>query len=418
MKNGSIWRMAMDVFKNDIKKYETVWEKVLMGILDMINTERKGESIDESFLQSNIKMLMDLGLYYSDFEPELLVQTRQFYDLEGNRLLDSINVFDYLEHVSTRVHQESILRVKSYFNKSTKSHLQSIVENELLTKRVEDILTRCFHYFQGVYSFQDSDYDKFSLLYRLLQKVDKLEVCAKYFTNFVKAKGSALLCSSSNVQEKISMVSLFESQTDEIVDHSFEADEQFADGFKDGFDYFMNLGQNNAIRLLAKYIDQVLRNTTFDESLMDKGITLFGYIHGKEEFEVLYKGNLAKRLLLNVSNKNAEKLMLTKMKKECGAGYTGKMEGMVKDIEKSTELMKEFKASERPLLDIHVNLLTYGFWPSYSAIHVNLPSIFQESQELYKKFYMSKFEKRVLTWHNSLSVCQVNANYPKVKTKE
>lgn len=43
-----------------------------------------------------------------------------------------------------------------------------------------------FSYFRGVNSFQDSDYDKFSLLYRLLQKVDKLEICAKYFTKFVK----------------------------------------------------------------------------------------------------------------------------------------------------------------------------------------------------------------------------------------
>lgn len=145
------------------------------------------------------------------------------------------------------------------------------------------------------------------------------------------------------------MVCIFESQTDEIVDHSFEADEQFADGLKDGFDYFMNLRQNNAVRILAKYTDQILRNTMFDESLLDKGMSFFGYIQGKEEFEVLYKGNLAKRLLLNISNKNAEKMMLAKMKKECGAGYTGKMEGMVKDIEKSTELMREFQVSTSSL---------------------------------------------------------------------
>lgn len=135
----------MDLIKNNFKRYETVWRKVLTGILAMINTEREGEPIDETFLQSNIRMLMELDLYHSDFEPELLIQTRQFYDIEGNRLLDSISVFDYLEHVSTRVHQESILRVKSYFNKSTKSQLQSIVENELLTKRVENILTRCMY---------------------------------------------------------------------------------------------------------------------------------------------------------------------------------------------------------------------------------------------------------------------------------
>lgn len=126
-----------------MKKYDVVWSKVLTGILDVMNVDRQGETIDEEFLKSIRSMLLNLGLYHSDFEPELFAQTREFYDLEGNRLLDSINVFDYLDHVSTRVHQESILRVKSYLDTTSKSQLKSIVENELLTKRVEDILTRC-----------------------------------------------------------------------------------------------------------------------------------------------------------------------------------------------------------------------------------------------------------------------------------
>jgi cullin-4 len=135
--------MAMDMFRQEFKTYDIVWTKVLESILDMIKSERMGEAIDESFLQFNIRMLMELDLYHSEFEHHLLTHTRNFYDQEGDRLLESINIFDYLEHVSTRVHQESILRIKSYFDKSTKSHLQSIVEKELLTKRVENILAKC-----------------------------------------------------------------------------------------------------------------------------------------------------------------------------------------------------------------------------------------------------------------------------------
>lgn len=190
--------------------------------------------------------------------------------------------------------------------------------------------------------FGDSDYDKFSLLYRLLQKVNKLEICAKYFTSYVKTKGSSILCKNTSAQEKMILLSAFESQTDEVVDHSFEGDEQFVDGLKDGTEYFINLRVNNAIKLLAKHTDQVLRSEKFDEELLDKGMYVFRNLQGKDEFEVLYKRDLAKRLLLNITNKNGEKIMLTKMKKECGAGYTGKLEGMVKDIEKSEVLMNEF----------------------------------------------------------------------------
>lgn len=141
------------------------------------------------------------------------------------------------------------------------------------------------------------------------------------------------------------MISAFDSQNDEVVDHSFEGDEQFVDGLKDGTDYFINLRENNAIKLLAKYTDQTLRSPVVDQDLLEKAMFLFRQLQCKDEFEVLYKRDLAKRLLLNISHKSAEKMMLAKMKIECGAGYTGKMEGMVKDIEKSGELMKEFHVS-------------------------------------------------------------------------
>ncbi|KAI8382305.1 Cullin family-domain-containing protein [Blakeslea trispora] len=373
-KTGTIWNMAMDLFREHFMMYDDVWKKTLAGILELIRLERSGQSIDESFLQSNIRMLMDLQLYHTSFEQQLLIQTKAFYEQEGDQLLSHMDVFDYLEHVSTRVHQESILRVKNYFDKSIKSSLQFIVERELLTKRIEVILTQC-----NLHLFQDSDYDKFSLLYRLLHKINHLDICAKYFTNYIKKKGSSIMCSKTSAKEKVMMLSQFESQADEIVDHSFEGDEQFVDGLKDGIDYFVNLRDNNAVKILAKHTDQILRSTSYDDSLLEKGMFLFRYLQAKDTFELVYKRDLAKRLLLNKTTKSGEKAMLTKMKKICGAGYTGKMEGMVKDIEKSTELMHEFKA-----------------------------------QAIYCQFYASKFEKRILTWYHSLGVCEVKASYPRV----
>jgi cullin-4 len=141
--------MAMTLFRENYIKYNDVWQKVSSSILDLIKLERTGEKVDEQFLQSNIRMLIDLNLYNTAFEQQLLSETKSFYNQEGDRLVESINIFDYLEHISTRVHQESIIRVKSYFDKSTKSYLQSIVETELLTKRVEHILDKCmkFRYF-------------------------------------------------------------------------------------------------------------------------------------------------------------------------------------------------------------------------------------------------------------------------------
>ena len=54
--------------------------------------------------------------------------------------------------------------------------------------------------------------------------------------------------------------------------------------------------------------------------------------------------DLAKRLLLGKSaSVDAEKSMLSKLKQECGAGFTSKLEGMFKDMELSKDVMVTFK---------------------------------------------------------------------------
>ncbi|CAO3660112.1 unnamed protein product [Rhizopus microsporus] len=409
-KGGSIWAMSMDLLRSSFLEHEQIRQKMLSSILELIRMERMSEEIDVPLLQSIIRMLLDLNLYHTEFEPGLLVATREFYKAEGDSLISSQPMGDYLNHVSTRVHQESILRVKRYFDKSTKAPLQAIVEEELLTKRVTDILNRCFSYFHENYLV-----DELSLLYRLLKKVGQLDICAKYFINYVKTKGSSILCDRLPVQEKMNILSTFKKKNEYIVDHSFEGDKRFVDGLKDGTGYFINLKENNVVRLLAKHVDNVLKSEKFDEKQLDQCIFVFHHLQSKDVFEALYKKDLAKRLLLDTTNKSGEKVMLAKMKKECGAAYTSKLEGMIRDIKQSNEMMQEFNETVQlhiPL-QLNVNVLTHGFWPSYTSVKVNLPHHLQQIEDIYTEFYMQKYPRRRLTWQNPLGVCEVHANYPK-----
>ena len=69
-------------------------------------------------------------------------------------------------------------------------------------------------------------------------------------------------------------------------------------------------------------------------------------MQGKDVFEAFYKKDLAKRLLLNRSaSVDAEKNMITKLKHECGAQFTNKLEGMFKDIDLSRDIMTSLKQS-------------------------------------------------------------------------
>ncbi len=69
---------------------------------------------------------------------------------------------------------------------------------------------------------------------------------------------------------------------------------------------------------------------------------------GKDVFEAFYKKDLAKRLLLGRSaSADAEKAMIGKLKAECGAQFTSKLEGMFKDTDLSRDIMASFKSSVR-----------------------------------------------------------------------
>ena len=111
----------------------------------------------------------------------------------------------------------------------------------------------------------------------------------------------------------------------------------------------------------------------------------FRFIHGKDVFEAFYKKDLAKRLLVGKSaSVDCEKSMLSKLKAECGAGFTSKLEGMFKDMELSRDINVAFKnhldnlpkggAAQYKAVDLIVNVLSVAYWPTYQPMEVNLPA--------------------------------------------
>ncbi len=87
------------------------------------------------------------------------------------------------------------------------------------------------------------------------------------------------------------------------------------------------------------------------EAVLDRTMVLFRAVHGKDTFEGFYKKDLAKRLLLAKSaSMDLEKVMLSKLKAECGSGFTQKLEGMFTDVDLCKSIMEEFDVSVTLLL--------------------------------------------------------------------
>jgi cullin-4 len=119
-------------------------------------------------------------------------------------------------------------------------------------------------------------------------------------------------------------------------------------------------------------------------------------------FEEFYKRLFAKRLLLNRSaSSDAELSMLLKLKRECGAAFTDKLETMLKvslwpsvtatqallmmrsqDMSVSDDIMKSYalvqdkatRQGEGEQFELSVHVLTAAQWPTYPPVDLRLPA--------------------------------------------
>ena len=62
-------------------------------------------------------------------------------------------------------------------------------------------------------------------------------------------------------------------------------------------------------------------------------------------------------------------------------------------------------------MDLTVNILTMGYWPTYVPNEVTLPAQMVNFQETFKKFYLGKHSGRKLQWQPSLGLCVVKAEF-------
>eukprot|EP01025_Chloroclados_australasicus_P025868 TRINITY_DN25752_c0_g1_i2.p1 TRINITY_DN25752_c0_g1~~TRINITY_DN25752_c0_g1_i2.p1 ORF type:complete len:745 (-),score=82.84 TRINITY_DN25752_c0_g1_i2:248-2482(-) len=422
----SLFDLGLHLFCKHLRQHPQVENKTVQGILQLIQKERNGEQVPQALLRSLVKMFTNLGIYDSALEVHMLESARTFYRGEGDSLVNSMNVSDFLRHVENRLKQES-MRCEQYLEETTKRKLIAVVEQELLAKHMDHLLEKGFAQMMTDVRLQD-----LTLLYNLCRRIDFLDRLRASFKLYVKESGESIVQDTERDKEMVDRLLQFKQRIDRIFEESFQKDENFGSSLREAFETFINQRENKPAELIAKFIDSKLRGGSkgqTDEELetsLDSALILFRYIQGKDVFEAFYKRDLSKRLLMGKSSSiDAEKSMIGKLKTECGAQFTNKLEGMFKDIDLSKDIMKSFKnieaqSAENKLqkgIDLNVNILTSGFWPTYPVTEANLPIELNQYQERFKQFYLSKHTGRKLTWYSSLGTCVLKA-YFKQGTKE
>ncbi|CAK9293703.1 unnamed protein product [Gordionus sp. m RMFG-2023] len=421
----NIWDLGLELFHKHIMSVTDILNRTIESMLKIIEKERHGENVDRTLLKNLIRMLLDLQMYTSSFQPAFIKATDDLYDREGRQYINELEIPDYLNYVKKRLNEENE-RIIHYLDHSSKSLLIQTVERRLLEDHLNLMLTK------GLDSMLNQNrYSELALMYQLLSKIPNgLKELCTHFSAYIKVKGRELVMDSDQDASMVQDLLDFKERLDDLIEDCFDYNEKFTLAVKESFENFINQRPNKPAELIAKYVDLKLRagnkESTEDEleKILDKIMVIFRFIHGKDVFEAFYKKDLAKRLLVGKSaSVDAEKSMLSKLKQECGGGYTCKLEGMFKDMDLSKDIMITFKQylKNHPLsedIDLTVNILTMGYWPTYAPMEVVMPPKMSEYQESFQKFYLNKHTGRKLRWQSTLGHCVLKASFENGSVKK
>lgn len=379
----------------------------LLSEFDECRVLQSGKYRQTSKLSEVMQMLTSTKLYDTFFEPYFLQHSANYFRVESDRSNDTTTI-DRLDLITNRLTLEADLADK-LLRPTTKTSLLDIVKAQLIETNTEEIVAG----FDKVISAGDTH--NLRQMYELLSLVDEVALMRNAYAAYVKRTGLEILSNKEHDKTMVDSLLAFKEEMDKVLLESFSSEDLFSKALRDQFSSFINSRGDVPAEMMAKFIDSVLRsgNKKFDENDLERQMSrlmdIFRFIASKDVFEAFYKKDLAKRLLLNKSaSADAERSLLSKLKVECGAGFTQKLEGMFKDVDISRDHGKSF-----PNKTLDVFVLSQGSWPTYPEVKVQIPEHMSLALQEYQDFYLKSNNGRKLMWRHSLGHCQIKASFPK-----
>merc|ERR1711892_82510 len=394
----NVYNLGLCIFRDQVVKCPRINSHLRALLLDMVTRERNGEVVNRLALRKACEMLMILSLdtrqvYEEDFEEPFLEKSREFYQVESQNVLKSNSASVYIKKVEQRIIEESE-RAKHYLDPSSEKRIVAVIEQELIQKHLKTIVE--MENSGVVYMLKNQKVDDLHAMYKVLNRVEKegVDAMKQAASSYLREQGMAIL------------------------KDSFGDDRVFKQMITTDFEYFINENVKSP-EFLSSFIDEKLKkglkgaNDTEADEVLNKAMVMFRFLSEKDIFERYYKSHLARRLLRQKSlSDESEKSMIRKLRTECGAQFTSKLEGMFKDIHLSSTLNDEFKQRRTNLApkstDLSMKVLTTGYWPNSTRSNqakpdgaaekiCQLPQAAHAAFEEFKMFYLNRHTGRQLT---------------------
>lgn len=420
----------------------------MTAVLNLVEKQRNGETIEQSQIKSIVDSFVSLGLDDNDtskttlivyqfyFEKPFIEATRAFYEDESRRFVAENSVVEYMKKAESRLEEERA-RVDLYLHPDILKNLTETCLDVLVSEHSPLLRDE----FQPLLDAERQD--DLARMYRLLSKIkDGLDPLRGKFESHVRKAGLAAIdkiaAGGENVEPKVYIDALLQvhSKYRTMVDIAFGGESEFVRSLDNACREFVNrnaLCQTSSTKspeLLARYTDSLLKKgvKTPEESeyeeLLAQIMTVFKYIEDKDVFQKFYSRMLAKRLVhVSSVSDDAETSMISKLKEACGFEYTNKLQRMFQDIQISKDLNTSYKTWEtttfdeddrKRMIDPHFQVLGTGFWPlNPPSTQFIPPAEILKTTERFKSFYCDKHSGRKLTWLWQLCKGEIKANYIK-----
>lgn len=442
-----VYTLALVQWKNNLFiPVQQKHTKLAGAILRLIETQRNGDTIDQTLVKKVVDSFVSLGLDDSDpnkacldvykehFENPFIAATEIYYRQESEAFLAANSISDYLKKAEERLKEEED-RVERYLNTQTRKVLISKCEHVLIREHSELM----WESFQSLLDF-DKDED-LQRMYALLSRIPEgLEPLRKKFEEHVKKAGQVAISklvgeTGANVDAldpKAYVDALLEvhRKNSETVTRSFRGEAGFVASLDKACREFVNrnaatgTSSSKSPELLAKHADLLLRknNKLAEEGdlegALNRVMILFKYIEDKDVFQTFYTTKLSKRLIHGVSaSDESEASMISKLKEACGFEYTNKLQRMFTDMSLSKDLTDQFKdrmQQNHDDMDMSFSIMVLGtnFWPLNPPNHeFVIPTEILPTYDRFQKYYQIKHSGRKLTWLWNYSKNELRTNY-------
>lgn len=91
-------------------------------------------------MKAAIKMMQEMNIYRTNFEPSLIRDTERFYENESTCILSRLNIPEYLQYVARRQFFEENLQPA--IPVTTRMDMSAIVIDKFIRFRLNDILSK------------------------------------------------------------------------------------------------------------------------------------------------------------------------------------------------------------------------------------------------------------------------------------